>query len=266
MNNFSPFFFQDDISLGFNSPFLAQASQQQLQPSRAAYGNQLEAPLAPSEIPSFLDDVSFWDQLLDSNDTTQQDSQQIRDLIHLPPLSRVASPLSSLHNLHSSSIPSSLPNSINIPAPFSELLHHYRTLVSQQMMPTSAPSQNPWLQLYLPLALQEPRTEPKQVLLHAILAVSAFSLAALASGEGEKYRAQGIQHGEEAVKRLREAIDYGKRIGSKSGKEKEEMDPVDKQALLAAALTISTIDVSCLTFNTYSILSSLSLINLNYIY
>ncbi|PVH73467.1 hypothetical protein DL98DRAFT_538352 [Cadophora sp. DSE1049] len=249
INSFSPFFFQDDISLGFNSSFIPPAlQQQQPQSSRALYGNQLETPLAPSDIPSFLDDVSFWDQLLDSNDTSQQDSQQIRELIHLPPLSRVPSPLSSLQTPQSLSISSSFLNPTNLPPPFSELLHHYRTLVSQQMMPTCSPSQNPWLQLYLPLALQEPRTEPKQVLLHAILAVSAFSRAGLASNEGEKYRIQGVQHGEEAVRRLREAIDgKGKGNGNKNkngtGREREEMDPVDKQALLAAALTISTIDV-----------------------
>ncbi|KAH7417789.1 fungal-specific transcription factor domain-containing protein [Cadophora sp. MPI-SDFR-AT-0126] len=245
MNSLSPFFFQDDISLGFNSSFIPATlqQQQQQQSSRALYGNQLEAPLAPSDIPSFLDDVSFWDQLLDSNETTQQDTQQTRDLLHLPSLSRVPSPLSSLRHPHSLSISPSLPNLNNLPAPLSELVHHYRTVVSQQMMPTCSPSQNPWLQLYLPLALQEPRTEPKQVLLHAILAVSAFSRAGLASGEGEKYRLQGVQHGEEAVRRLRKAIDEGKGNWPGKGKEKKEMDPVDKQALLAAALTISTIDV-----------------------
>ncbi|KAK0124781.1 hypothetical protein ONS96_008662 [Cadophora gregata f. sp. sojae] len=244
LNNFSPFFFQDNTSLRLDAQILAPTLQPpQPQSSRPIFSTQLEAPLPPSDIPAFIDDISFWDQLLDSNDTTHQDSQQVRDLIHLPPLSRVSSPSSSLHP--SLSIPTTFP------APYSELLYHYRTLVSQQMMPTCSPSQNPWLQLYLPLALQEPRTEPKQMLLHAILSVSAFSRAALASSEGEKYRLQGVRHGEEAVRRLREAIDgNGDRMdGDEKGKgkgkqqQKGEIDPVDKQALLAAALTISTIDV-----------------------
>lgn len=112
-------------------------------------------------------------------------------------------------------------------------------------MPTASDSQNPWLQLYLPLALQEPRTEPKQVLLHAILSVSAFSRAGLASVvDGERYREQGVKHGEEAVRRLRGAIDGDSDgMGEGKGKGMRVKDAVDKQALLAAALTISTIDV-----------------------
>ncbi|KAL5325586.1 hypothetical protein ACEPPN_006714 [Leptodophora sp. 'Broadleaf-Isolate-01'] len=211
------------------------------------FGSQVESPLSASDIPSFLDDVSFWDQLIDPTSSAQQENQQIRDLIHLPPLSRLPSPIPSLHHHQNqlTTLSPSLPNPTNLPTSFSELVHHYRTHVSQLMMPTASDSQNPWLQLYLPLALQEPRTEPKQVLLHAILSVSAFSRAGLASVvDGERYREQGVKHGEEAVRRLRGAIDGDSDgMGEGKGKGMRVKDAVDKQALLAAALTISTIDV-----------------------
>ncbi|KAH7309294.1 fungal-specific transcription factor domain-containing protein [Rhexocercosporidium sp. MPI-PUGE-AT-0058] len=228
MNSFPPFVFQDEA--GFNSFLPPHISHCQSHTSRVTYGTQVESQLPISDIPSFLDDVSFWDQLVDPTSITQQDSQQIRELIQLAPLSRVPSPIPSLYQYQLSP---SLPNLTNLPTSFSELVHHYRTHVSQLMMPTASDSQNPWLQLYLPLALQEPRTEPKQVLLHAILSVSAFSRAGLATKEDEgRYVDQGVKHGEEAVRRLRGVVD---------GRGVE--DAVDKQALLAAALTISTIDV-----------------------
>lgn len=120
-----------------------------------------------------------------------------------------------------------------------KLLHHYQTHVCQLMMPTSAPSHNPWLHLYLPIALQEPPTAPKRCLLHAILSVAAFNKAELSSIDKRLFRREGSEHMEKAWHLLNKCT---------SNEPPDDVgtiteDPTDRQALLAAALTMTTVEV-----------------------
>lgn len=119
-----------------------------------------------------------------------------------------------------------------------QLLHHYGTHVCQLMMPTEAPSHNPWLQLYLPIAVQEPTSAAKQALLHSILAVSAFNQAGLRRSKGQPFRAQATEHSKKAA-RLLCSGDF-----TAEQSRGNEVDSTNKKALLAAALTMTTIEVS----------------------
>lgn len=117
------------------------------------------------------------------------------------------------------------------------LLDHYRTHVSGLMMPTSAPSNNPWLQVYLPLAMKEPSSLPQQILLHAILAVAAFNWSYLASDKKTADLKQGRQYYGRAVTLLRTFLDSGD-LSSEVGH-----DTTARQSLMAAALTLTTVEV-----------------------
>ena len=124
------------------------------------------------------------------------------------------------------------------PLSIRQLLFHYRTHVSQLMMPTVAPSQNPWLQIYLPIALQEPQTTAKHALLNSILAVSAFNQAGLRKSERQSYREMASSYSHKAAQLLK--------INDFNGLEAGELrhDTANRQALLATALTMTTIEVS----------------------
>lgn len=105
------------------------------------------------------------------------------------------------------------------------------------MMPTLAPLHNPWLRLYLPLALQEPATAPKQVLLYAILSVAAFNRAHLSSTDKEVYQKQAKEFNDKAVSLLKQVLDA---VNASDGLVD---DKTTKQALMAAALTLATAEV-----------------------
>jgi len=105
------------------------------------------------------------------------------------------------------------------------------------MMPTSAPSQNPWLRLYLPIAVQEPATGAKKCLLFAILAVAAFNKAELSSAERVKLRRQAMEYRKSAWGMLEDHVD------SEAGRVDVGQGATDRQALLAAALTMTTTEV-----------------------
>lgn len=117
------------------------------------------------------------------------------------------------------------------------LLHHYQTHVCQLMMPTSAPSHNPWLRLYLPIALQEPATIAKKCLLFAILAVAAFNKAELSSAKRVKLRRQAMEYRKSSWEMLKDYVD------SEAGRVDVGQGAIDRQALLAAALTMTTTEV-----------------------
>lgn len=118
------------------------------------------------------------------------------------------------------------------------LLDHYRVHVSQLMMPTSAPSHNPWLQLYLPLALQEPRTPAKSCLLFGLLAVAAFNKAFLPNVGDDDYLQQAKESKDKASNILKSIVDPLLRAGE------IVQSATEKHALLAAILTMTTIEVS----------------------
>lgn len=119
-----------------------------------------------------------------------------------------------------------------------QLIQHYQSHVSQLMMPTSAPKQNPWLCVYLPIALQKPSSTAKQCLLLAILAVAAFNKAELSRSKRQVYTRQAVDFKERAASMLKTYVKVGERTQSFPHNE------TDRKALLAATLTMTTIEVS----------------------
>lgn len=117
------------------------------------------------------------------------------------------------------------------------LIHHYQTHVCTLMMPTADPSNNPWLRLYLPMALEEPGSLPRKALLQAILAVAAFNKANLSKDDEQVYRRQASEYNEKAAELLRSAVQGFRQYP-------QNIDGKERQALLAAALTMTTIEVS----------------------
>ena len=105
------------------------------------------------------------------------------------------------------------------------------------MMPTAAPARNPWLRLYLPIALQEPKTAAKEALLCAMLGVAAFNKAELSSADHAWYRRQGLEYSEKAMSLLESIMNQSSNTIE---------DVLDRQAMLAAALTLTTVEVSVL--------------------
>ncbi|KAK4938451.1 hypothetical protein LTR10_021079 [Elasticomyces elasticus] len=135
-------------------------------------------------------------------------------------------------------IPSPVISGIDLPQTTRQLLHHYRTHVCEVMMPTSAPKLNPWLRLYLPLATQEPNSPSKQALLHAILAVAAYNKAQLTLSQQDLHRSQAIEHHQKATTAMSKII-----AAKKASSQGTEDHPERKHALLAAALTLTTVEV-----------------------
>ena len=120
----------------------------------------------------------------------------------------------------------------------SRLLDHYRSHVCQLMMPTSAPAHNPYLRLYLPMALQKPSNLVKEWLLFGILSVAAFNQAQLSPENRSLYRNKASEYKDKAAHLLKACV----------AKAQEDVSAIvdsatDKQALLAAAITMTTIGV-----------------------
>lgn len=118
-----------------------------------------------------------------------------------------------------------------------KLLDHYRTHVCQLMMPTSAPSHNPWLQLYLPLAVKTPSTLPQRILLYAILAVASFNRSYLVPSSRAHDLKKGREYNERAVVLMQSIFD------SEDASTLVGEDKIARQALMAAALTLTTAEV-----------------------
>lgn len=118
------------------------------------------------------------------------------------------------------------------------LINHWETHVCTLMMPTSDPSNNPWLRLYLPMALEQPSSPARKALLQAILAVAAFNKANLSKLDEQVYRQQASEYHDKAGELLRSAVDEMRRQ-----RPDDRVDGKEKQALLAAALTMTTIEV-----------------------
>jgi hypothetical protein len=114
------------------------------------------------------------------------------------------------------------------------LLEHWRSYICPLMIPTSAPAKNPYLQIYLPMALSESHTDAKRCLLLAMLAVAAYSRAELSSSDKVDLRRQAIELRDEAASTLKAlAADLQSTMGHET----------DREALLAATLAMTTIEV-----------------------
>jgi hypothetical protein len=120
------------------------------------------------------------------------------------------------------------------------LVHHYRTHVARLMMPTSAPSQNPYLCIYLPLALQNPSGDAKECLLMALLSVAAFNKAELQTSDAKRYRDQAIHFAERASSILNSYTGDSGRCRARAA------DEAGRKALLAAIVTMTTVEVRLL--------------------
>jgi hypothetical protein len=115
----------------------------------------------------------------------------------------------------------------------SDLLEHYRDVVCHIMMPTIDASRNPWLQLYLPLALKSPPTTTQLALRHALLSVSAHhrTQSNISTRSSDRMRAES--HKIKASQLLRELTNsYA-----------DTSDVTEKCSLLAAAMTLITVGV-----------------------
>ncbi|KAI6081276.1 hypothetical protein F4821DRAFT_249677 [Hypoxylon rubiginosum] len=117
------------------------------------------------------------------------------------------------------------------------LVHHWKTHVCHLMMPTLAPSQNPWLRLYLPMALQEPRTRERSCLFYSILATAAFNKAEL-SWEGKSLYRNLAREFKAKAEALLDTI-----VEALSGESTGTGDMTNAQALLAATLTMTSVEV-----------------------
>jgi hypothetical protein len=123
------------------------------------------------------------------------------------------------------------------PQEVSDLLNHYRTHVCKLMMPTIAPSQNPWLRLYLPMASREPQTAAQKCLLDAILAVAALNKSELSRSDRGQYQQLARTLKDRAALMIKEVL------ADASQREALLQNDVDRQALLAAAMTMTTVEV-----------------------
>ncbi|KAH8168986.1 fungal specific transcription factor domain-containing protein [Sarocladium implicatum] len=136
-----------------------------------------------------------------------------------------------------SKMPLATLNLAALPTDIRELLDHYRSHVCGLMMPTTAPSRNPWLHLYLPLALQGPPASPNEALLYGILSVSAYNRANLTPEKREGLQKQGKEYSEKAAATLRSVLQSGAWTFDL------EQHAESSHALMAAALTLTTIEV-----------------------
>lgn len=113
------------------------------------------------------------------------------------------------------------------------LLKHYRHVVSHIMMPTIDVARNPWLQIYLPMAMEKSPTSSQLALRTALMAVAAIHLAQTDSDKSKDYAEQACDLKERSRALLMQPI-----AGGLSGKPQ-----LDKCAALAAAMTLISTDV-----------------------
>jgi hypothetical protein len=114
-----------------------------------------------------------------------------------------------------------------------ELLTHYRDVVCNYMMPTIDPQRNPWLRLYLPLAMSVRGSQSKLALRHALKAVAAYQLAQSSTTSRAVHLAQAADHKRQAFELVQSILTGGVTA----------MDTADKYALLASAMTLISTDV-----------------------
>ncbi|KAJ5375278.1 Protein of unknown function DUF3468 [Penicillium concentricum] len=108
------------------------------------------------------------------------------------------------------------------------LIRHYREVVGHIMMPVIDPPRNPWLQIYLPLALTQSPDRTTLALRHAILAVSALHRAQLGGSERQSLLVKGVVY----------ALDAAQLVGDCLSDSDVEYSEAQKHALLACTLSL----------------------------
>jgi len=115
-----------------------------------------------------------------------------------------------------------------------QLLEHYRTLVCHMMMPTVDSRRTPWLQLYLPMALEKPTTLATSALLNTFLSISAYHKARIDTARSAEYRKAAADHKSTAMARIDRILSHRPLMSHSSS---------DRRAMLAAAMSLTTIEV-----------------------
>lgn len=113
-----------------------------------------------------------------------------------------------------------------------DLLDYYRRTLTPLMMPTISPAENPWLCIYLQLAMQETSSPTRHALRHALMSVAARQRAFHCRGNsGDADSA--LYHEQEAVRLVSQNIENAEIISL----------PGAANTLLAAALSLISIEV-----------------------
>ncbi|KAL6253049.1 hypothetical protein RBB50_000769 [Rhinocladiella similis] len=115
-----------------------------------------------------------------------------------------------------------------------ELLLHYKKVVCHIMMPTIDVARNPWLQIYLPMAMRDPPTASQLALRYALMSVAAYNLAQQADDpRAHKDDRRALHYRSKAAEILKDLVDS----------RMEEKDASDRCASLAAAMSLISTDV-----------------------
>ncbi|KAI1860473.1 hypothetical protein JX265_009872 [Neoarthrinium moseri] len=117
------------------------------------------------------------------------------------------------------------------------LLTHWEERSAHLMMPVLAPSHNPWLRLYIPTALQQPPSRAKESLLNAVVSAAAYHKAECSPHERAHYLQRAAHCKRAAAESLRSAVDSIAYFDS------PPINTTDRKALLAAAISMSSIEV-----------------------
>lgn len=105
-------------------------------------------------------------------------------------------------------------------------------------MPTSSPAKNSWLHLYIPLALHQPPSPAKESLYHAVISAAAFHKAQASRDHRKQLLQEAAEYKRKAADSLRLLVDQ------LQAQQSIPIDNVERKALLAAAMTLTSVEVS----------------------
>ncbi|KAM0228561.1 hypothetical protein ACHAPO_010639 [Fusarium lateritium] len=128
----------------------------------------------------------------------------------------------------------SLSKSIPSDSAHDDLLQHYRSIVTGVMMPTIDHMSNPWLHIYLGLALGEVSSKSQSALRHALISVAAYQRGCLQGGSGRGDIHTARLQGQEAEALLQQVA---------NSEEPHAQNLKEKCTAVAAALSLISIDV-----------------------
>ncbi|KIW40634.1 uncharacterized protein PV06_07815 [Exophiala oligosperma] len=114
-----------------------------------------------------------------------------------------------------------------------DLLLHYKKVVCHIMMPTIDIVRNPWLQIYLPMAMRDPPTASQLALRYALMSVAAYNLAQADDPRAHKDDQRAVHYRSKAAEILKDLVHSCM----------EEKDTSDRCASLAAAMSLISTDV-----------------------
>lgn len=113
-----------------------------------------------------------------------------------------------------------------------DLLDYYRRTLTPLMMPTISPAENPWLCIYLQLAMQETSSPTRIALRHALMSVAAQQRAFHCRGNARDVNS-ALYHEQEAFRLVSQNMENAEFVSSSGA----------ANTLLAAALSLISIEV-----------------------